>query len=301
VSCFNDTEMSHFCCQATTYSILFSYPQLQMQAGTTGINTMRVYNVTKQGQDQDPEGLFIRKYLPELENVPLEYIHEPYKMSTSLQKKYKVLIDGNQRTTEGLGGFVKSVYEKEISSTVEYQHYPYPIVDEKSSAKNAKDRLSAVRKQQSTKEEARRVYMKHGSRRTRNEDRNGAAPKTSSSNAKRQRTDDGQMSLLGSWKRCQSEIPAASMAPDESNNDDDSVVDVTELMATPPPKTNASNNIAPSSAYKSSASPKKQEAISSFFAKNTDDDTVEWSCQTCTYLNHKPHALACSMCGSIRN
>ena len=35
------------------------YPQLQMQAGTTGINAMRVYNVTKQGKDQDPNGVFM--------------------------------------------------------------------------------------------------------------------------------------------------------------------------------------------------------------------------------------------------
>ena len=46
------------------------YPQLQMQAGVTGINAMRVYNVTKQGQDHDPKGVFIKKYLPELKTVP---------------------------------------------------------------------------------------------------------------------------------------------------------------------------------------------------------------------------------------
>ena len=62
------------------------YPQLQMQAGTTGINAMRVYNVTKQGRDQDPNGVFIRKYVPELRNVPNEYIHEPSNMPVSVQK-----------------------------------------------------------------------------------------------------------------------------------------------------------------------------------------------------------------------
>jgi deoxyribodipyrimidine photolyase len=35
------------------------YPQLQMQAGTSGINAMRVYNVTKQSKDQDPKGVFM--------------------------------------------------------------------------------------------------------------------------------------------------------------------------------------------------------------------------------------------------
>ncbi|KAL7518472.1 hypothetical protein ACHAWX_003294, partial [Stephanocyclus meneghinianus] len=129
------------------------YPQLQMQAGTTGINTMRVYNVTKQGKDQDPQGVFIRKYVPELKNVPNEYIHEPYNMPTSLQKICGVLIDNSQqrKSVDCLNGFVKS----DPKDSTE---------DEKSSAKAAKDKLSAVRKQQATKDEAKKVYLKHGSR-----------------------------------------------------------------------------------------------------------------------------------------
>ena len=47
----------------------------QMQAGTTGINAMRVYNVTKQGRDQDPSGTFIKRYVPELAPVPVKYVH----------------------------------------------------------------------------------------------------------------------------------------------------------------------------------------------------------------------------------
>jgi deoxyribodipyrimidine photo-lyase len=53
------------------------WPQVQMQSGTTGINTLRIYNPIKQGLDQDPDGRFIRAHLPELASVPDVFIHEP--------------------------------------------------------------------------------------------------------------------------------------------------------------------------------------------------------------------------------
>ena len=68
------------------------YPQLQMQAGTTGINTMRVYSVVKQGLDQDKDGVFVKRCVAELRNVSVEYIHEPWKMTRSVQEKCGVII-----------------------------------------------------------------------------------------------------------------------------------------------------------------------------------------------------------------
>ena len=56
------------------------FSQFQMQSGTTGINTIRMYNPIKQSYDHDADGLFIKQWIPELENVPKEYIHEPWKM-----------------------------------------------------------------------------------------------------------------------------------------------------------------------------------------------------------------------------
>ena len=41
------------------------WSQMQMQSGTTGINTLRIYSPTKQMQDHDPQGVFVRRWLPE--------------------------------------------------------------------------------------------------------------------------------------------------------------------------------------------------------------------------------------------
>ncbi|CAM4189452.1 FAD-binding domain-containing protein [Pseudoalteromonas byunsanensis] len=64
------------------------YPQIQMQSGTTGINPFRIYNPVTQGQKYDAKGLFIRKYIPELDHVPHCYVHTPWLYSALKTDQY---------------------------------------------------------------------------------------------------------------------------------------------------------------------------------------------------------------------
>ncbi len=115
------------------------WSQMQMQSGTTGINTLRMYSPTKQAQDQDPEGHFIRRWVPELARVPLPYLATPWAMDISVQRMAGCLIG---------------------------QNYPAPIVNEKTAVKSAKDRLYGLRQQDEARTEAGQVLAKHGSRKS---------------------------------------------------------------------------------------------------------------------------------------
>jgi deoxyribodipyrimidine photo-lyase len=54
--------------------------------GTDAAPYFRIFNPVSQSLKHDPEGAYIRRWLPELRAVPAEYIHEPWKMPLDEQR-----------------------------------------------------------------------------------------------------------------------------------------------------------------------------------------------------------------------
>lgn len=113
------------------------WSQLQMQSGTTGINTTRVYNPIKQARDHDPDGRFVRRWLPHLRKVPDIWIFEPWLMPESVQTRCGVFVG------------------KEIL---------VPVVDLETATRHAKQRLHELRAQSVVKAAKADIVKRHGSR-----------------------------------------------------------------------------------------------------------------------------------------
>jgi deoxyribodipyrimidine photo-lyase len=114
------------------------YSQIQMQSGTTGIAALRVYSPIKQVRDQDPQGLFIKQWIPELADVPADYIAEPHTMPREMQQSSGCIIG---------------------------QDYPAPIVDHASASHRAKQRMRKAGMAAKASGDSQQVFLRHGSRR----------------------------------------------------------------------------------------------------------------------------------------
>lgn len=137
------------------------YSQFQMQSGTTGVNTPRIYNPVKQGHDQDAEGVFTRTWAPELAELPGSFLHEPWKAPHDVLERAGVRLG---------------------------ETYPERLVDHEQAAREARARIAALRKGEDHREAARAIQAKHGSRKSGMKQTGSASSRTRA----RKREDDRQ-------------------------------------------------------------------------------------------------------------
>jgi deoxyribodipyrimidine photo-lyase len=124
----------HLARQFTDYEPGIHWPQAQMQSGTTGINTIRIYSVVKQGHDQDPTGAFVRRWIPELGDIPDQHLQEPWRFDAAHRIIGRV--------------------------------YPERLVDLKISTAAAKDTIYGARRSAGFHAAADAIQDKHGSRKS---------------------------------------------------------------------------------------------------------------------------------------
>jgi deoxyribodipyrimidine photo-lyase len=110
------------------------FPQIQMQAGETGINNLRIYSPVKNSLEHDTNAVFIKKWCPELANLPINSIHEPSLM-TPLDMQF-------------------NNFELGVD-------YPHPIVDIKENRKKASYILWNLKKNPQVRSESFRILKKH--------------------------------------------------------------------------------------------------------------------------------------------
>jgi len=87
--------------------------------GTDAAPYFRIFNPISQGTKHDPEGNYVRRWVPELTRLPKKYIHEPWKMSLSEQQRCGCIIG---------------------------QDYPLPMVDHQWARQRTLEAYSVIKK-----------------------------------------------------------------------------------------------------------------------------------------------------------
>jgi deoxyribodipyrimidine photo-lyase len=86
--------------------------------GTDAAPWFRIFNPVRQSMRFDPEGVYIKRYVPELRNVPLQFIHAPHTMPPAMQQERGCVVG---------------------------RHYPRPIIEHAEATKQFKEMYTAAR------------------------------------------------------------------------------------------------------------------------------------------------------------
>ncbi|MCB0033961.1 MAG: deoxyribodipyrimidine photo-lyase [Anaerolineales bacterium] len=86
--------------------------------GTDAAPYFRIFNPISQSKKYDPNGQYIRQWIPELKDVPNKYIHAPWEMPPIIQKTSNCIIG---------------------------QNYPRPLIDHKTARQHTLETYKAVR------------------------------------------------------------------------------------------------------------------------------------------------------------
>jgi deoxyribodipyrimidine photo-lyase len=116
----------HLARQFTDFEPGIHYSQLQLQSGILASDRqpVRIYNPVKQSKEHDPEGVFIKQWIPELAACPTAYIHEPWTIPLEEQAAIHLRI--------GID-------------------YPVPIIDIKTTSRHARTQLYQPRQSNKNK------------------------------------------------------------------------------------------------------------------------------------------------------
>ena len=94
-----------------------NHPQWQSQTGHVGAHPVRVYDPAKQAREYDPDGEYIRTYVPELVELPDEHLPRPEKAPLPVLEEAGVELG---------------------------EDYPYPVVDHETRAQRAREEFARL-------------------------------------------------------------------------------------------------------------------------------------------------------------